>query len=253
MTTVVMTSGEVPLAIVSTLDGSLHALEIQTGRVVWSLEASELSEAPLLSSSLHNIQIEDSEDGHVRIIPSLSGDLFKWTGQKLEQYPTSADVLLSTSTKLTEDTVAVGAISFKTTGVRAVSGNVAYRCSGSEPCVRQDADTIEAGGDLLLVRNTRRTVRAVDEFTGQERWNFSVVDVDITYSASPRSGFVAYYTPTPPIDSLNADTPNIRPSGSVGADNSCQSNIHIKVMTPEGAIFGVAPESDSSSHGEIVW
>ena len=90
------------------------------------------------------------------------------------------DLLLTSSTKLTDNTFASGAISFHTVAVAIDSGRVLYRCQGNGPCVKHKDDsptpTSEANDpvidEVVLVRSTQRTVRAIDEASGSERWNF---------------------------------------------------------------------------------
>ena len=124
---------------------------------------------------------------------STAGDLFKWNGESLDQFPTNADMLLSRSTKLTENTFASGAIAVHTLSVNARNGKVNYRCNGNEPCRHDDEPSEKTAPDepveepvgeeesvreMLLVRSTERTVRAVDELSGAERWNFrSLIDL----------------------------------------------------------------------------
>ena len=66
--------GSSQIAIVSTVDGLLHGLQISNGKLLWSTHVINDEDAKnLVSSTLDKIHIFDENDGYVRIIPSLKG------------------------------------------------------------------------------------------------------------------------------------------------------------------------------------
>ena len=123
----------------------------------------------------------------------------------MRQFPTNADLLLSSSKKLTENTFASGAISFQSLAISLADGKLLYRCHGSRPCSREgdqktsnSPDTNEkdlGGGDfpdeVVIVRSTQRTVRAIDEYSGTERWNFRL-ESDLRLLI-PNAGFNPFF------------------------------------------------------------
>lgn len=113
------------LLYVSTLDGTVSALDIEhDGKLKWSLKTNP---GVLLSSSIHRLevwifssvflyfvfhfcnQIKLTNNGQwVRMIPSLNGGLYKFDGETIEQIPVTADHLLSSSFKFSEDLMISG-------------------------------------------------------------------------------------------------------------------------------------------------
>ena len=102
--------------LVSTLDGRLSALSIDNGgQEKWSVSTEP---GPLLSSTIHTMEVilltnshenigtrlvtqclylcvQLSENSHlIRIIPSLSGGLYKFDGETIEPMPVNTDNLL---------------------------------------------------------------------------------------------------------------------------------------------------------------
>ncbi|KAH8278465.1 hypothetical protein KR018_003841 [Drosophila ironensis] len=192
------------LLYITTLDGRLSALDIaKSGKLRWSVPTGP---GPLISSSIHRLELTNNGQ-FVRMIPSLSGGIYKFDGDSIDPIPITADHLLSSSAKFSDDLVISGGKETRTYGVSVRTGQLLYECS-INGCVnatdeRAINDTIEepadqedtardgdddhlrdeAGyivrhdpllDDVVVVRRQTQTVRAVESRTGMERWNFSV-------------------------------------------------------------------------------
>ena len=85
------------LLIVSTLDGYLTALDLNNnGEMVWSVATVP---GPMLSSTLSDMELD--ERGHlVRLIPSLSGKIYKLKDEMVEPIALDASTLLFSSLKM---------------------------------------------------------------------------------------------------------------------------------------------------------
>lgn len=91
----------------STLDGSISALDISKGvEKKWSIPTST---GQMISSSIHNLELTNNGQW-VRMIPSLSGSLYKFDGETVEPVPVNADHLLSSSFKFSDDLVISGTL-----------------------------------------------------------------------------------------------------------------------------------------------
>ncbi|XP_072042264.1 eukaryotic translation initiation factor 2-alpha kinase 3-like [Amphiura filiformis] len=171
-------SGE--LLIVSTLNGDISALDLSHGgKLAWSLEAEE---GPLLSSSISQLEIQGPE-GKFKVVPSLDGGLFKWNDEEVEPVPFSADTLLSSSFKIYDDLVMVGGKESITYGINAKTGKTRYACS-SEGCntfLQDDSEDMDEEEDIVVIQRNQQTVRAVEQRTGAEKWNFSVGQHEISF------------------------------------------------------------------------
>ncbi|XP_065556872.1 eukaryotic translation initiation factor 2-alpha kinase-like isoform X2 [Artemia franciscana] len=172
-----LTSEKKSLLIVSTLDGTISAVDGSDGTLIWS-QKTEPGE--LLSSSISNIQLI-SKDKTRRLIPSLEGDLYVFDGETIEPIPVSADSLLEAPSFLSDDIVISGGKEKQVYGIDMITGRIHYVC-GMDRCTPPSA---EANQELLLVSRITQTVRAVEIRTGVERWNFSVgrhdIAADINY------------------------------------------------------------------------
>ncbi|KAH8417329.1 hypothetical protein KR222_008871 [Zaprionus bogoriensis] len=197
------------LLYITTLDGRLSALDIaNAGKLRWSIETGP---GPLISSSIHRLELTNNGQ-FVRMIPSLSGGIYKFDGDSIDPIPITAEHLLSSSAKFSDDLVISGGKETRNYGVSVRTGQLLYECSingcinattdqgaindkieelrqdedyQSEQQQQQDDDQLrdENGyivphdsllDDVLVVRRQTQTVRAVESRTGLERWNFSV-------------------------------------------------------------------------------
>ncbi|XP_058455299.1 eukaryotic translation initiation factor 2-alpha kinase-like [Malaya genurostris] len=177
------------LLYITTLDGRLSALDLTKGGALqWSVETGP---GPLLSSSIHRLELTNNGKW-VRMIPSLSGGLYKFDGETMESIPFSAEDLLKSSFKFSDDLVISGGKETRSYGISSRTGKIIYECNmngcrngtdllhdGSQ----QDSATDEIDpvlkhdpmqDDVLVVRRQTQTVRAVESRTGSERWNFSI-------------------------------------------------------------------------------
>lgn len=183
----------------TTLDGRLSALDItKGGRVRWSLPTGP---GPLISSSIHRLELTNNGQ-FVRMIPSLSGGIYKFDGESIDPIPITTDNLLSSSAKFSDDLVISGGKETRTYGVSARTGKMLYECSmhgctnsteleGNATVTIEDdeesndddeehssprymAEHDPLVDDVIVVRRQTQTVRAVETRTGIERWNFSV-------------------------------------------------------------------------------
>lgn len=95
------------LLYVSTLDGKVTALDILNGgEQKWSIPTKP---SAMISSSIQNLELTNNGQW-VRMIPSLSGSLYKFDGEGVEPIPINADNLLSSSFKFSDDLVISGTI-----------------------------------------------------------------------------------------------------------------------------------------------
>ncbi|XP_046850195.1 eukaryotic translation initiation factor 2-alpha kinase 3-like isoform X2 [Xenia sp. Carnegie-2017] len=173
------------LVIVGTIDGKLWGLDpTSDGMVKWS---AVVSEKPLLLSTLSSVQMINEFTGF-RLIPSLNGDLYQFSWDGIQMIPLNAESLLSSSIKINDGVGIVGGKNLWQTGIDPETGKVIYSCS-DDGCSRYETESMQG---ILVLKRTQRTVRAVNERTGTERWNFSVgqhklsfVDVNENVSHQP--------------------------------------------------------------------
>nr|CAD7588233.1 unnamed protein product [Timema genevievae] len=210
------------LVYVSTLDGKLWALDAALGgAVVWNVNTGS---GPMLSSSIHRLELTNNGQW-VRMIPSLSGGLYRFNGDSIEPVPVTADNLLQSSGFLfSDDLVISGGKESQTYGVDARSGRVMYHCS-MHGCQNYTEDGLESDGVMVIQRVTQ-TVRAVEARSGAERWNFSVGHHDLKLMADLNSD--CHSTGSPPsTDDLYFELKIIVPEGLVHSDPGST------VLTPE--------------------
>lgn len=93
------------LLYVSTLDGKLSALDIlDDGEKKWSINTTP---GAMISSSIQNLELTNNGQW-VRMIPSLSGAIYKFDGETVEPIAINADNLLSSSYKYSDELVISG-------------------------------------------------------------------------------------------------------------------------------------------------
>ncbi|KAL0269936.1 UNVERIFIED_CONTAM: hypothetical protein PYX00_007511 [Menopon gallinae] len=110
------------------------------------------------------------------MIPSLSGGLYKFNGERLEAVPITVEHLLQASFKYSDDLVISGGKESQTFGVSLQSGKILYECS-MKGC--ENSSRANDVGDILVIQRLGQTVRAIEPRTGSERWNFSVAQHDL--------------------------------------------------------------------------
>ncbi|XP_011632658.1 eukaryotic translation initiation factor 2-alpha kinase-like isoform X2 [Pogonomyrmex barbatus] len=158
------------LMLVSTLDGKISAIDAGNyGDLLWSLD---FNDGPMLSSNIHRRELGNNGQW-IRLIPSLDGDLYKFDGENLETLPVTADTLLHSSFRYSDDLVFAGGKVIHSYGVLADTGKILYQC-GVSGCNNDTDQQRYMEQDVLIIQRHQQTVRAVEARTGNERWNFSV-------------------------------------------------------------------------------
>ncbi|KAL3289494.1 hypothetical protein HHI36_022915 [Cryptolaemus montrouzieri] len=159
--------------LVSTLDGRFTKLT-GNGQLKWIVNTEP---GALLASNIHNLELTNNGQW-IRIIPSLSGMLYKFDGSTIDPISITAESLLKSSFKYSDDLVMAGSVEVRTYGVGFRSGNVFYECSPLK-CVNV-TENADAEDDVLVLKRITQTVRAIELRTGNEKWNFSVGDLTIS-------------------------------------------------------------------------
>jgi len=162
------------ILLVSTLDGQLSALDLnKDGEMIWSVS---MYPGTLLDSTISNMDL-DNRGYFVKLIPSLTGRLYKFDGEVVQQIPMDVDTLLGSSQKMQENIVITGGKETRTYGINAKTGEVLYECSMSECSKYQDTST----EDIFVVQCNTKTVRAHTPKSGDQKWNFSVSLHDVSF------------------------------------------------------------------------
>ena len=102
------------------------------------------------------------------MIPSLSGSIYQFDGHYIDPVSLSAESLLKSSFKHSDDLVFAGGLEVTTYGIGFRTGKIFYTCS-TQNCINNTNSESEAEDILLLERNTQ-VVRAVESRTGHERY-----------------------------------------------------------------------------------
>ncbi|CAL1530217.1 unnamed protein product [Lymnaea stagnalis] len=169
----VESSCDIFYVLVSTIDGRFSALDLhKQGKLAWSVEADT---RPLYSSSLANMEMIRNGK-KFRLIPSLDGALYQFDGEKVEAIPMSAESLLSSTYRLSDDSMIVGSKELQNFGLDLQSGEIQFSCS-SEGCTSaygEAKDSAINGNSILVLTRSTHVIRSVDMKYGNEKWNFSV-------------------------------------------------------------------------------
>nr|XP_029721127.1 eukaryotic translation initiation factor 2-alpha kinase-like [Aedes albopictus] len=230
------------LLYVTTLDGRLSALDLMNGgTLLWSVETGP---GALLSSSIHRLELTNNGKW-VRMIPSLSGGLYKFDGDTIEPIPFSAEDLLKSSFKFSDDLVISGGKETRSYGVSTRTGQLIYECTmrGCRNATEIMEDSVKNGppregteailqhdplqDDVVVIRRQTQTVRAVESRTGSERWNFSIGHHE--------------------LEMLKNE--DCRGGGGNDALDPAILDLELKVVIPEGVVFAVK----RSEPGVTVW
>ena len=160
--------------IVSTLDGKVTALDINdNGRVLWSHSTDDDG---LLQSTIGDFQFI-SDAIYFKLVPALDGSLYKLNQQYniIEPVPLNVDILLKSSFKLGDDLLINGGKEVKTFAFDLFSGDLIYSC-GLADCTKSHRGPQDDDSNLtiVLIRQLRQKVKAVDPRSGVEQWKFSV-------------------------------------------------------------------------------
>ncbi|KAI5706972.1 hypothetical protein M8J75_013009 [Diaphorina citri] len=208
---------EKSLVFVSTLDGYVSALNLlDGGSESWSIPTEP---GPMLSSSIHRLELTNSGQW-VRMIPSLSGGLYKFNGENLEPIPITADNLLEASFRYSDDVVISGGKESRSYGVDVETGKILYECSMNQ-CGNTTPSVVSK--DMIILQRLTQTVRAVEPRSGNERWNFSVGQHDLKFLPDENSD--CHHNVRPPVQ------------------------VHLKVIVPEGLLCAMSKEEPN----KVLW
>ncbi|KAG1684920.1 Eukaryotic translation initiation factor 2-alpha kinase [Nymphon striatum] len=231
------------VVIVSTLDGEITAFDIDNeGKLLWK---DSTGPGPLLSSTISNMQIT-VHNQLMRLVPSLSGGLYKFDGESVEAFPVTAESLLSSSVKITDQSIITGGNELRTYGINPKSGEVKYICKMSE-CIHLKPNSKNVNEKILVIKRRTQTVRAIDPMTGIEKWNFSVGQNEAllllsSCSTSNRRNKKSHEEMTLVTDEEGC-------SSSYNEDAHSQSKYEIKFVVPEGIVCAV----DRNNPNNIIW
>ncbi|XP_055612994.1 eukaryotic translation initiation factor 2-alpha kinase-like [Uranotaenia lowii] len=226
------------LLYVTTLDGRLSALDLtDQGKLRWSVATGP---GPLLSSSIHRLELTNNGKW-VRMIPSLNGGLYKFDGDTVEPIPFSADDLLKSSFKFSDDLVISGGKETRSYGISSKTGQVLYECTmaGCRNATEIENDSAKNGppreevvmehdpllDDVIVVRRQTQTVRAVESRTGNERWNFSIGQHELEMLKNENCQGSTKDTLDPTI--LNLELKVVIPEGIICAVRRSEPNVVI--------------------------
>ncbi|XP_070540926.1 eukaryotic translation initiation factor 2-alpha kinase 3-like [Ptychodera flava] len=148
---------------------------------------------PLLSSSIDKLMIVNENGRHLRLVPSLDGGLYSWDGDSVEALPFTAESLLKSSFKLSDDSMIVGGKETKTYAISARTGQLRYICSAGGCHTFGEEQKNE---DIIMVVRDHQTVRAVEPRTGGEKWNFSVGQHNVRYLKARQDSTNSKYSHT---------------------------------------------------------
>lgn len=183
--------------LVSTMDGKISALDLENlDTVLWSVNTGSTSShaEPLLSSSVNEIKTKEGS----WFVPSLDGILYRFSTDLNESGEThlksnaiSAEELLDKSLVLAGgDLVAAGSKDITLIGINARTGLVCYQCNGGPHVVACTGDRkisefsdcqLKDTDNIIIVRRVSHTVRAITTRTGEQQWNYSVAQNDLTF------------------------------------------------------------------------
>ena len=104
----------------------MTALDLtKNGQRVWNINTEP---GNLLSSSIHRLEMT-SQGKYVRMIPSLNGGIYKFDGDTIEPIPVTAEDLIKSSFKFSDDMLISGGHEKRTYGVNCRTGEVLYEQS----------------------------------------------------------------------------------------------------------------------------
>nr|XP_012137915.1 PREDICTED: eukaryotic translation initiation factor 2-alpha kinase isoform X1 [Megachile rotundata]XP_012137916.1 PREDICTED: eukaryotic translation initiation factor 2-alpha kinase isoform X1 [Megachile rotundata] len=234
------------LLFVSTLDGKISALDANNlGEKQWTLD---LNEGPMLSSSIHRRELNNNGQW-IRLIPSLNGGLYKFDGENLEAIPVSANQLLHSSFRYSDDLVFSGGREVKSYGISSTTGKILYEC-GISGCTNNTEKESYVEQEVLVVQRFQQTVRAVEPQSGIERWNFSVGQHNIILM--PQSD--VYCQNKVPFDSLDIEIKVVIPDGLVWAINKNDPTVKLwqqKFDSPIVAIWREDANMKTSEYNNL--
>ncbi|VDM98144.1 unnamed protein product [Thelazia callipaeda] len=162
------------------MDGKVTAMDInRNGEVVWTVDADKM---PLLSSSLSQQHLV-SDNYPYMLVPSLDGSLFMFNAKTnaLSPIPLGTDMHIM----IGDDEIAGGTF-VTSTGVDPLNGKIRYRCTSGN-CVQYEVTGSDPSFFTLIMRKNGQIARAADPVTGEEKWNVSVGEYDVSIVSSDHS------------------------------------------------------------------
>lgn len=223
---------------VTTLDGRLSTLDFtKDGALQWSVPTEP---GDLLSSSIHRLELTNNGK-YVRMIPSLNGGIYKFDGDTIEAIPVTAEDLLKSSFKFSDDMVISGGKEVRSYGISSRTGKVVYECSMNGCKNRNISAVVEDGkeqapdgefnpliDDVLVLKRQTQTVRAIEPRSGGERWNFSIGHHELELL---------------PSDNCQSQ------GGKHEALNQHILDLDLRIIVPDGIICGYSKKTPN----EILW
>lgn len=166
------------ILIVSTLDGQVTALDLaNSGEMIWSTPTHPGS---MLSSTISSMELDDRGQW-MKLIPSLTGKLYKFNGEHVEPLNVDANSFVSYSLKMQKNLIFTGGKETRTMGIDMNTGSVLYECSMDGHCKKFTEGKESVLKDVLVVQRNTQIVKAHEPRTGEEKWNFSVSLHDVDY------------------------------------------------------------------------
>lgn len=158
--------------IISSLDGKVTAVDLNNGQILWSYM---INNDGLFMSTIGNFQFM-SDALYFKLVPALDGSLYKLNEQHniIEPVPLNAEVLLKSSFKLGDDLLINGGREVKTYAIDLFSGKLLYSCGISDCKKFQKNQDNNSESNIILIRQLRQKVRAINPRSGEEEWKFDV-------------------------------------------------------------------------------
>lgn len=176
---------EEDVAWVGTLNGELHALDTRTGDILWTTDVG--------GSTIRSFQSMDSFDDGV-VVPGSDGSIYVHSQGELKRFPLTIPDFVEQSPMFQvlpngRRLTIVGSKTDKVFQLDAITGKVVRSFSSdgddssqpttdTEPQTDQSERKSDNGNKILLVNRHDYRVRAFDEESGKEVWNFTFGVVD---------------------------------------------------------------------------
>ncbi|GMH33163.1 hypothetical protein BSKO_00997 [Bryopsis sp. KO-2023] len=230
------------ILLVGKLDGTVSALDSDTGHILWSFDSG----APLVSSRTS----EDPEFPPHQVFPGADGSLYlirNREGLKIERMSVTIPELVETSPSLTMDgSVIIGSQTATLFYLDIKTGELVRAFSSDShsglPNMGGPLDGSSAEDkELLLMGRRNYMVRSVDQASGQLRWNVSYshiqhLDVKALSTGVSLAGFLeGKTTPT------NAESVIDSSRYQIGTDNSLHSKDLVSGWAKWSVSFGSPP------------
>lgn len=232
-------------------DGQVHALELGSGRLLWTLKAGE----PLVTAHLG--QKTQRDNAEFSVVPSLDGSLFLvHEGQPLRKFPANIKSLALSSPALSEDgityigkkEVQVILINKRTGVVGRILSSATSVLGAKQPEMYQECSASKCNDDMenfWFLTRTDFVVQAFDTVTGIQRWNASFGELSAIDGSLPENIPVASFLQTGWLPIIGASA-----SGGIRAYNPCTGtqlwdfNLHSPLSTAFSVISSINSEDN---------